>query len=186
LSSRKIALRGVARTFQLAETFRSFRVIDYVLLGRGQWRPAGLFGCGLALPSTTRSDREQVKAATELLERHGLLQFRDHPLKELAYGHQKIVDIVRALAAKPELLLLDEPTSGSSREERIHLREIMADLRSEGITVVVVDHDVSFISDSCSRIFAMASGRPIGIGTPEEVLAMPQVIESYLGGAATV
>jgi branched-chain amino acid transport system ATP-binding protein len=183
LSSRRIASRGIARTFQIAETFRSFAVIDYVLLGRSTWRPAGLVGCALALPGTIRADREEVRAADELLERHGLKEFRNHSIRELAYGHQKVVDIVRALAAKPKLLLLDEPTSGSSSEERVHLREIMSDLRNEQITVVVVDHDISFISDTCSRAFAMASGRYLASGTPEEVLASPQVIESYLGGS---
>jgi len=183
LSSRRIASRGIARTFQIAETFRSFTVIDYVLLGRTTWRPAGLVGCTLGLPSTTRADRKEVNVADELIERHGLKEFRNHSIKELAYGHQKVVDIVRALAAQPKMLLLDEPTSGSSSEERVHLREIMKDLSDEQITVVVVDHDISFIADTCSRAFAMAAGRQIMSGTPDEVLASPQVIESYLGGS---
>jgi branched-chain amino acid transport system ATP-binding protein len=183
-SSRKIASLGIARTFQIAETFRSFTVIDYVLLGRSTWRPSGLLGCALGLPSTLRGDREEVRVADELIEHHGLKAFRNHSIRELAYGHQKVVDIVRALAAKPKMLLLDEPTSGSSSEERAHLREIMKDLRDSDITVVVVDHDISFISDTCSRAFAMASGRQLMSGTPEEVLASPQVIESYLGGSA--
>ncbi len=184
LSSRRIASRGIARTFQIAETFRSFAVIDYVLLGRSTWRPSSLMGCALSLPGTLRADREETRVADALLEQHGLKEFRNHSIRELAYGHQKVVDIVRALAAKPKMLLLDEPTSGSSSEERVHLREIMNDLRNEQITVVVVDHDISFISDTCSRAYAMASGRHLMSGTPEEVLASPQVIESYLGGSA--
>jgi ABC-type branched-subunit amino acid transport system ATPase component len=181
LAIRKVASKGIARTFQLAETFRSFRVIDYVLLGRSSWRPTSLLMCGAAMPAMRRSDKVQMGVASELIERHGLQEYRDKPIRELAYGHQKIVDIVRALAAEPQLLLLDEPTSGSSLEERRYLRSLITKLRDEGITVVVVDHDVSFISDTCSRVFAMASGQSIMLGTPEEVLADRRVVESYLG-----
>ena len=106
----------------------------------------------------------------------------DHQLRELSYGHQKMADMVRALAAEPQILLLDEPTSGSSADERVEMREVMSMLRDTGITTIVVDHDVSFVSSSCSRVFAMASGTPIGLGTPAEVLAMPELIQSYLGG----
>jgi branched-chain amino acid transport system ATP-binding protein len=182
LSSYRVARRGIARTFQIAESFRSFTVLDYVLLGRTAWRPSSFWRCGLSVPSTGRSDRQQVAVARDLLAQHGLGDVAHRQLRELAYGHQKMVDVVRALAAEPEILLLDEPTSGSSAEERMALRDVMHSLTAAGITTVVVDHDVTFVSECCSRVFAMASGRPLGLGTPDEVLGMPEVIESYLGG----
>jgi branched-chain amino acid transport system ATP-binding protein len=182
LSAYKVARRGIARTFQIAESFRSFTVLDYVLLGRSSWRPSSFWRCGISTPGTGRADREQVAIARALLAEHGLAGVADRQLRELSYGHQKMADMVRALAAEPQILLLDEPTSGSSAHERIELREVMSMLRDTGITTVVVDHDVSFVSSSCSRVFAMASGQPIGLGTPQEVLAMPELISSYLGG----
>ncbi|HEX3958699.1 MAG TPA: ABC transporter ATP-binding protein [Trebonia sp.] len=182
LSAYKVARLGIARTFQIAESFRSFTVLDYVLLGRSSWRPSSFWRCGISTPGTSRADREQVAIARGLLAKHGLSDVADRQLRELSYGHQKMADMVRALAAEPQILLLDEPTSGSSAHERVELREVMSMLRDTGITTVVVDHDVSFVSSSCSRVFAMASGAPIGIGTPQEVLAMPELIQSYLGG----
>jgi branched-chain amino acid transport system ATP-binding protein len=182
LSAYKVARRGIARTFQIAESFRSFTVLDYVLLGRSSWRPSSFWRCGLSTPATGRADREQVAIARGLLAEHGLAGVADRQLRELSYGHQKMADMVRALAAEPQILLLDEPTSGSSADERLEMREVMSMLRDTGITTVVVDHDVSFVSSSCSRVFAMASGQSIGLGTPQEVLAMPELIQSYLGG----
>jgi branched-chain amino acid transport system ATP-binding protein len=182
LPPHKVARRGVARTFQIAESFRSFTVLDYVLLGRSAWRPGSFWRCGVALPSTRNADRRQVQVARGLLDEHGLADVQHRQLMELAYGHQKMVDVVRALAAEPQVLLLDEPTSGSSAEERVALRGVMKTLSDGGITTVVVDHDVTFVSECCTRVFAMASGRPIGVGAPQVVLDMPEVIESYLGG----
>jgi ABC-type branched-subunit amino acid transport system ATPase component len=181
LKSHVVAERGIARTFQLAESFRSFSVIDYVLLGRSAWRPKGFWRCAVPLGPTKSADQKEVAVATELIERYDLGGLLHHSLSELAYGHQKLVDIVRALVSEPEVLLLDEPTSGSSEEERILLRDVMGTIRESGIATIVVDHDVNFISGSCTRVFAMASGVPLGSGTPEEVLRMPEVVEAYLG-----
>lgn len=182
VAAHKAAGRGIARTFQIAESFRSFSVLDYVLLGRNAWRPKSLWLCSAGLRSVRRADRQQVAIAESLIEKYKLAEFRHSLLRELPYGHQKLADIVRALAAEPRLLLLDEPTSGSSAEERLMLREVMHELRAEKISTVVVDHEVGFISDCCSRVLAMASGRQLAVGTPEEVLARPEVIDSYLGG----
>jgi len=181
LPAHKTAGRGIARTFQIAESFRSFTVLDYVLLGRTAWRPHSLWLCGAALPSVRRADREQVSIASDLIEKYNLSEFRNTQLRELPYGHQKLADIVRALAAEPRLLLLDEPTSGSSAEERLLLRDVMHELHAAKITTIIVDHEVGFISACCNRVLAMATGRQIGVGTPAEVLALPEVIDSYLG-----
>ncbi len=182
LPAHKVARLGVARTFQIAESFRSFTVLDYVLLGRSAWRPGSFWRCGVALPATRNADRHQVRIARDLLGEHGLSDVQNRQLRELSYGHQKMVDVVRALAAEPKVLLLDEPTSGSSAEERVALRGVMRTLTDAGITTLVVDHDVTFVSECCTRVFALASGRPIGIGSPRQVLDMPEVVESYLGG----
>jgi branched-chain amino acid transport system ATP-binding protein len=176
-----ISRTGIARTFQVAESFRSFTVLDYIMLGRIRWRPMSLWKCGLTLPSVRREEREQVKQVMALIERHGLSSSAHTILRELPYGYQKLVDIVRALAAEPQLLLLDEPTSGSSSDERMLLRQLMYGLKDTGVTAVLVDHDVSFVSDCCTRVLAMANGSQIATGTSDEVLASPIVVSSYIG-----
>jgi ABC-type branched-subunit amino acid transport system ATPase component len=181
LKPHQVARHGVARTFQVAESFRSFTVADYVLLGRIEWRPSSLWKCGLSLPAMRHAEREQRNRVFALIEEHGLSDFANETLGGLPYGHQKLVDVVRALAAEPKLLLLDEPTSGSSTEERQALQGLVKSLKDTDITVVVVDHDVTFVADCCARVLAMANGANIGLGTPAEVLASRIVVDSYLG-----
>jgi branched-chain amino acid transport system ATP-binding protein len=180
-SSHRIAKLGIARTLQLAEYFKNFRIVDFVMLGRQEFVPKSLWTCGLGLPSVRRREKEQFKKVGELLERFDLLDQRNEVLRELPYGTQRMVDLVRALAMEPQLLLLDEPTSGSSEYDRQALRNHLSDFRDEGLTTVVVDHDVRFVSDSCDHVLAMALGRPLSSGSPSEVLSNPDVIASYLG-----
>jgi branched-chain amino acid transport system ATP-binding protein len=184
LPAHRIARLGVARTLQLAEHFKTFRVVDFVLLGRQEFLPKSLWMCGLGLPVVRRTEREQERAVGELLERFGLSEYRRVMLRELPYGTQRLVDLVRALAMQPQLLLLDEPTSGSSEFDRRTLAGHLATFREEGLTTVVVDHDVRFVSESCDQVLAMALGRPLSHGTPAEVLADPEVVSSYLGTPA--
>jgi branched-chain amino acid transport system ATP-binding protein len=177
----RIAALGISRTLQLAEHFKAFTVLDYVLLGRQQFLPHSVWLSGLNAPGVLRAEQREARIAREFLDKFELGDKALVTLGELPYGTQRLVDVVRALAAEPRLVLFDEPTSGSSLYERQALRQHMHRIRAEGVTALLVDHDVGFVSDCCDRLVAMALGRSIYVGSPAEVLAQPEVIESYLG-----
>jgi ABC-type branched-subunit amino acid transport system ATPase component len=180
----RIARMGVARTFQAVEHFKQFTVLQYVMLGRLRHYRQAVAEFGLGLPWAVRRERQQLRQAMHFIEKYGLAEINDRRLSELPYGLQKLADIVRAIAVEPQLLLLDEPAAGSSESERTQLRRMVAELRNEGCTVILVDHDVAFVSDSCDRIAAMDAGQKLVDGPPHQVLAHQSVIASYLGAAA--
>jgi branched-chain amino acid transport system ATP-binding protein len=177
----QITLLGLGRTFQAAEVFNDFRVIDYLLMGRFIHQRKSLIGAALRLPVVTRPDREDRRDALKLLSRFNIAPLASESLKELPYGLRKLVDLLRALFGNPHLLLLDEPTSGTATEDRKVLREALSLASTLGVTVVVVDHDVQFVTDLCHRILAMNFGRELGMGSPSEVLSRPDVLSAYVG-----
>jgi branched-chain amino acid transport system ATP-binding protein len=177
----RVAAAGVARTFQLAEHFRTFRAVEFVMLGRLRWQVRSLVRCALMLPGVRRSEKAERLRATEMLSRFGLEHIAETNLKDLPYGVQKRVDIARALAAEPRLLLLDEPTSGVSPEERADIVHAVATAKAMGVTQLLVDHNVGFITQTCSRALVMNYGLRIALGTPREVLSAIHVREAYLG-----
>jgi ABC-type branched-subunit amino acid transport system ATPase component len=172
---------GVGRTLQLAEYFRDFSVLEFVMLGRRWHLPSSVWMYGLGLRRGRRREREEIAAVQRILERFGLADVATRPLRSLGYGVQRLADLARAVAGEPTLLLLDEPTSGSSTEDRDFLRHLVPSLRTSGISIVLVDHDVSFVSAVADRALAMAAGRCLTIGEPRDVLGHPEVISSYLG-----
>jgi ABC-type branched-subunit amino acid transport system ATPase component len=163
----QIAAMGVARTFQLAEGFSDFTVWDYVRLGMAA--AGGSSGPGPA-----------ARCAAEL-ETAGLWPYRSRLLKSLPYGMRKLVDVCRATVSGPLVLLLDEPTSGLSREERADMVVRLRGLRKTIQTMLIVDHDVGFISAVSDQLYAIAYGKPLVQGTPEHVLRHPDVIAAYMG-----
>jgi branched-chain amino acid transport system ATP-binding protein len=177
----RVAAEGVARTFQLAEHFRTFRAVDFVMLGRLRHQVRSLARCALMLPGVRRTERAERARALEMLARFGLDGIANVWLMDLPYGVQKQVDIARALAAEPRLLLLDEPTSGVSPTERADIVEAVSMAASTGVTQLIVDHDVGFITKTCDRALVMDYGQPIALGTPREVLATAEVRQAYLG-----
>ena len=180
-----VAGMGVARTFQTLENFDDFTAAEFIMLGRLRWRSRSFLRCGLALRGVLATERSAHDIALDLLDRFGLVDVADLPIKELPYGTQKMVDVLRALAAEPTLLLLDEPTSGSSEAERLVLRKMMGSLRASSTTTLVVDHDVGFISATCDRVMAMAFGRQLAEGAVSDVLGHRDVITAYLGTKAS-
>lgn len=168
LRSEQVAALGVARTFQLAEGFSDFTVWDYVCLGLA---PAGAV--------SSRRDREVAVAIA--LEAVGLSAYGSAPLRSLPYGTRKLVDLCRATVGQPHLLLLDEPTSGLSREERREMLDHLANLKTRIRTLVLVDHDVGFISQVSERLVAIAYGRVLTEGPPRQVLENADVIAAYMG-----
>jgi branched-chain amino acid transport system ATP-binding protein len=172
---------GVGRTFQAAEVFNDFRVIDYVSLGRLRHQRASLIATALRLPSIVAAERDDARRAREILARFGLEEVAGALLKELPYGVRKLVDLVRVLAGEPALMLLDEPTSGTATSDRQMLARVLAEARGDGVSIVVVDHDVQFVSDSCDRLLVMDAGAEIATGKPAEVLERPEVQAAYVG-----
>ena len=183
LASHKVMRKGVSRTFQTTEHFKNFSVLEFVLLGRLSRRVKSVWGCGLGMPLVGRSERRERAYIGELLERFGLAEYAQSDLREISYGTQKIVDVVRAVASEPALLLLDEPTSGSSESERQMLRRVMSELVTSGVTTIVVDHDVGFVRDCCDSMMAMAVGAKLCEGAPADVMSDPAVMSSYLGNS---
>jgi branched-chain amino acid transport system ATP-binding protein len=172
---------GLGRTFQAAEVFNDFLVIDYVSLGRLRHQRASLLATALRLPSMVAAERAETRRARENLARFGLEDVAGVALKELPYGVRKLVDLVRVLAGEPRLMLLDEPTSGTATSDRLMLARVLAEARAGGVSIVVVDHDVQFVSDSCGRLLVMDSGTEIATGEPADVLSRPEVQAAYVG-----
>jgi len=177
-----VVRHGVARTFQNIELFEGATVLDNLLLGRHR-APHGNFLAQLFnLPSVQRAEtltRERVEDVIGLL---GLAPYRTHLVAGLPYGVRKVVELGRALAAEPKLLLLDEPASGLNPEETHELGYWIEDIQQElGITVVMVEHDMSLVSAVADRVLVMDQGQVLTIGSAAEVQSDPRVITAYLG-----
>jgi branched-chain amino acid transport system ATP-binding protein len=169
LKSHKICRMGVARTFQSVRVFASMPAFENVLLG-------SLFGC-----STGMSSARAAREATELLEFVGLSAVRGTPARDLTLGHQKRIEVARALATKPELLLLDELMAGLNPTEVGDAMELVTTIRDEGITIFMIEHVMKAIMSVCDRIMVLHHGEKIAEGTPEEIAASKTVIDVYLG-----
>lgn len=183
LRAHRIAALGISRTFQAADFFSGFTVEDYLMAGRLQFQSRSLFATATRLPSARRNERAERTATRARLEATGLGAIATHSLQHLPYGTRKVVDVVRALHAEADLILLDEPTSGTTSADRERLRGLLRDVRREGSAVVVVDHDTAFVSDVCDRAMAMDLGARLAVAPPRELMARHDVIESYLGGS---
>jgi branched-chain amino acid transport system ATP-binding protein len=172
---------GVARTFQAAEVFNEFRVVDYIILGRFVARNKSIAAASLYLRRVHRVETADRLEAHQLLRKHGIEDIAGANLKDLPYGLRKLVDLLRALFGNPRLLLLDEPTSGTASDDRELLRNVLREAMSLGTTTILVDHDVQFVSDLCHRVLVMNFGQELGIGEPHEVLSRPDVQAAYVG-----
>jgi branched-chain amino acid transport system ATP-binding protein len=176
---------GLGRTFQHVELFGDRSVFDNVLTGFYRHQSYGLLAAALRLPKATRSERRMREQARMLLDAFDLAAFADTPAGLLPFGIQKRVDIARALAAEPRLLLLDEPVSGMSEVEAEAAVTTMRKLaREHGITLVVVEHNMRVLMNLAERITVLNQGRLLASGTPAEMQANTAVVEAYLGDAA--
>jgi branched-chain amino acid transport system ATP-binding protein len=180
----EVAAMGIARTFQNIELFEHASVLQNLLIGRHTHRRTG-FWSDLLFTSAARlaavHDREQVERVIDFLD---LQHHRDTLIAGLPYGVRKVVELARALCVEPRLLLLDEPSSGLNVEETEDMAYWIHDIRREfGITVLMVEHDMSLVSKVSDRVLAMNQGEVLAQGTPAEVQAHPGVVEAYLGGS---
>ncbi len=173
---------GIARTFQNIELFDQATVLDNLLVGRHRHRQTNLVEQLFHLPSVRREERAHREAVEEVIDFLDLQPYRNKRIAGLPYGVRKVVEVGRALASKPRLLLLDEPASGLSVEETQNMRWWIDDIRRQmGITVLMVEHDMGLVSKVCDRVLALADGAKLAEGTPEEVQNHPAVISAYLG-----
>ena len=181
-ASHHIGRRGVGRTFQHVEPFHEMTVIDNVLVGVGRRSRGPVLGAALNTRSASANEREATAFATETLDAFGLLAYRNTRASDLPFGLLKRMDLARALAARPTLLLLDEPTSGMSESEAdtaiATARELAA---RRGITLLVVEHNMRVMMALAGRITVMQFGAVVAEGTPEEIQRNPTVIDAYLG-----
>ncbi len=179
----EIARRGIARTFQNIELFEHATVLQNLLLGRHAHKGSRFLEELLFLPRVRRLEIEHREAAEKVIDFLDLQPYRDSLIINLSYGVRKVVEMARALCAEPKLLLLDEPSSGLSVEETESMAFWIQDIRSlRGITVLMVEHDMSLVSAVSERVLALNYGRPIALGTVREVQSHPEVIKAYLGG----
>lgn len=177
-----ICAKGVARTFQNIRLFNDLTVLDNVKIATHKDVPYGLISAILRTPGFFRGEEEIEMEAIKYLEIFNLKDKKDELAKNLPYGEQRRIEIVRALATRPLLLILDEPAAGMNPQETRELMELIRYIRSEfNLTILLIEHDMSLVMGVCERLYVLDYGQVIAEGTPAEIRSNKRVIEAYLG-----
>ena len=178
----KVAELGVARTFQNIELFAQMTVVDNLLTGRHVRMQRSWLSGAIYWGATRREELANRARVEDIIDFLEIEQWRKYPVALLPYGFQKRVELGRALAMDPKLLLLDEPVAGMNLEETEDMARFILDIQRElGITMIMVEHDMGLVMDIADRVLVLDFGQPIALGTPAEVQANPDVISAYLG-----
>lgn len=181
----KIAAAGLSRTFQNIRLFKDLSVLDNVLIAMGTRKKSKLIESFLRLPGYYKQEAEMKKEALELLAIFDLDVKYDSLAKNLPYGEQRRLEIVRALATQPKILFLDEPAAGMNPQETAELTALIKQIQQQfNITILLIEHDMSLVMNVTERIYVLEYGRLIAHGTPDEIKHNKRVIEAYLGGEA--
>ncbi|WP_299438801.1 ABC transporter ATP-binding protein [uncultured Rhodospira sp.] len=179
----ELARLGLSRTFQNLQIMKTMTALDNVMVGRHLHLNRNLAACLLRLPTITRGDRAARQHCTALMERVGLGDYIHAEANAMPYGALKRLEIARALASEPKLLLLDEPAAGLNATETSEIDAVIAEIARSGVTVILVEHDMKLVMGISDHILVLDYGRKLAEGTPEEVRANPDVIAAYLGAA---
>lgn len=181
LPPERLARLAMVRTFQNIELFGGMTVLENVMVGMHTRSSAGLLACALKMPWSLAEERHICNGARKWLEFAGIIDLADQPAGSLPFGKGRLLEIARALAVEPRIILMDEPAAGLNSQETGALAQLIKQIRDLGITVVLVEHDMVLVMDICDRIVVLNLGKKLAEGTPREIQENPEVIAAYLG-----
>ena len=182
MPSHKVARHGLVRTFQNVRLFKNLTVLENLMVAQHTLMETGLLQGLLKLPSFRHSETEAKKRAVQWLDFMGIREYANREAGNLAYGHQRRLEIARCMITQPRLLMLDEPAAGLNPQEKRDLQSLIDQLRREfGVAVLLIEHDMSLVMGISDRILVMEHGKPLALGEPAQIRSDPRVIKAYLG-----
>jgi len=177
----KLARLGVVRTFQNVELFSHMTVLENVMVGLHTRSVSGLLACALKLPGQVREERASRIKALQWLDYTGIADLASITAASLPFGKGRLLEIARALALEPRVILMDEPAAGLNSRETVELADLIRRIKADGVTIVLVEHDMELVMDVCDHVVVLHLGRKLAEGTPRAVQENPEVIAAYLG-----